>query len=55
MTSRHFLALAALLACVPAARASCGSAFCTLMTDRYATGGGLAHAGWSGDLRIGVP
>lgn len=35
-----------------AASASCGSAFCTLMTDRYAQGTGEPHIGWSADLRI---
>lgn len=35
-----------------AAHASCGSAFCTLMTDRYAQGSGDPHLGWSADLRI---
>ena len=32
--------------------ASCGSAFCTLMTDRYAQGAGEPHLGWSVDLRM---
>ena len=32
--------------------ASCGSAFCTLMTDRYAQGAGEPHLGWSVDLRL---
>lgn len=36
----------------PAAMASCGSAFCTLMTDRYAQGSGDAHPGWSADVRL---
>jgi len=43
------LAIAALAA---SAHASCGSAFCTLMTDRYAQGGGDAHLGWSTDVRL---
>jgi hypothetical protein len=34
------------------AQASCGSAFCTLMTDRYVQGTGEPHAGWSLDLRL---
>jgi hypothetical protein len=34
------------------ASASCGSAFCSLMTDRYAQGTGEPHVGWSADLRI---
>ena len=34
------------------AHASCGSAFCTLMTDRYAQGAGEPHLGWSVDLRL---
>jgi len=42
----------ALAAMTTAASASCGSAFCTLMTDRYAQGTGEAHLGWSADLRI---
>jgi hypothetical protein len=37
---------------VTAASASCGSAFCTLMTDRFAQGTGEPHVGWSSDLRI---
>ncbi len=46
-------ALAAVFAfALPAAHASCGSAFCTLMTDRYASGSAEAHAGWSTDLRF---
>lgn len=36
----------------PAAVASCGSASCTLMTDRYAQGTGDVHVGWSADLRL---
>ena len=35
-----------------AAHASCGSAYCTLMTDRYAQGSGDPHVGWSADLRL---
>lgn len=35
-----------------AAEASCGSAFCTLMTDRYAQGSGEPHLGWSADFRL---
>lgn len=42
----------ALLAWASAAHASCGSAFCTLMTDRYAQGSGEAHVGWSADVRL---
>ncbi len=34
------------------ASASCGTAFCTLMTDRYAQGTGEAHLGWSADVRL---
>ena len=34
------------------AHASCGSAFCTLMTDRYAQGTGEPHLGWSADVRL---
>jgi len=34
------------------ALASCGSAFCTLMSDRYLQGSGDPHAGWSADLRV---
>lgn len=40
---------AAALAVTTAAHASCGSAFCTLMTDRYAQGTGIPHDGWSLD------
>ena len=42
-------AAAAALAVTTAAHASCGSAFCTLMTDRYAQGTGTPHDGWSVD------
>ena len=42
----------ALSALAPLAHASCGSAFCSLMTDRYAQGSGEAHLGWSADLRL---
>jgi hypothetical protein len=41
-----------LAAMATAASAACGSAFCTLMTDRYAQGTGEPHVGWSADLRI---
>jgi hypothetical protein len=45
--------LATALATLPtAASATCGSAFCTLMTDRYAQGTGEPHIGWSADVRI---
>jgi len=41
------------LACLASlTHASCGSAFCTLMTDRYAQGTGESHLGWSGDVRL---
>jgi len=40
--------------CAIAAQASCGSASCTLMTDRYAQGSGEGHPGWSIDLRYEV-
>jgi len=42
----------ALIGTVGPARASCGSASCSLMTDRYAQGIGEAHIGWSADLRL---
>ena len=45
-------AAATLLATSSLASASCGSAFCSLMTDRYAQGTGEPHVGWSADLRI---
>ena len=46
-------ALAAILLAVSAgASASCGSAFCTLMTARYAQGAGAPPAGWSADVRV---
>lgn len=41
-----------LLALAPPTQASCGSAFCTLMTDRYAQGIGEPHLGWSSDVRL---
>lgn len=47
------LAMVIAAACAtPAAMASCGSAFCTLMTDRYAQGTGDGHLGWSTDVRL---
>lgn len=45
-------AAATLCLAASSATASCGSAFCTLMTDRYAQGGGEAHQGWSSDVRL---
>ena len=42
----------ALTVIATSASASCGSAFCTLMTDRFAQGTGDAHLGWSADLRL---
>lgn len=44
-------AAAAALLALPAA-ASCGSAFCSLMTDRYAQDTGSPHVGWSTDVRV---
>jgi len=41
----------ALAAAAPVAQASCGSAFCTLMTDRYALGTEVGE-GWTSDLRL---
>ncbi len=55
MTSRTFVPVAATIVCgiaAPAAVASCGSAFCSLMTDRYVQGSGEPHLGWSADLRL---
>ena len=56
MTFRPLRAAAALvaLASLPAtpALASCGSAFCSLMTDDFAQGVGTSHLGWSSDLRL---
>ena len=43
---------ALLIAAAPPALASCGSAFCTLMTDRYAQASAESHPGWSADLRL---
>ena len=40
------------MALAATAHASCGAAFCTLMTDRYAQGTGEPHLGWSADLRL---
>jgi hypothetical protein len=42
----------ALSALAGVAHSSCGAAFCTLMTDRYAQGTGEPHVGWSADVRI---
>jgi hypothetical protein len=42
---------AALLACAAGAQASCGSAFCTLLNDRFALGIS-EHVGWSADVRL---
>jgi len=42
----------ALTVLATSACAACGSAFCTLMTDRFAQGTGDAHLGWSADLRL---
>ena len=42
----------ALTVLATSATAACGSAFCTLMTDRFAQGTGDAHLGWSADLRL---
>lgn len=36
----------------PLTDASCGSAGCTLMTDRFAQTAGTSHTGWSADVRI---
>jgi hypothetical protein len=44
-------ATALLLPTLPA-HASCGSASCSLMTDRFAEGLGDPHQGWSVDLRL---
>jgi hypothetical protein len=49
--SRCVAAVATTLA-ASAVSASCGSAFCTLMTDRYVQGTGDVHTGWSADLRL---
>ena len=46
------LAALVIAAFASAAEASCGSAFCTLMTDRYAQGSGEPHLGWSADFRL---
>lgn len=42
---------AALLAFAAGAQASCGSAFCTLLNDRFALGIS-EHVGWSADVRL---
>ena len=53
MKTPPFAALAAALFALSfEASASCGSAFCTLMTDRYAQGSGEPHIGWSAELRL---
>jgi hypothetical protein len=49
---RRAAVAAACVLATPWAFASCGSAFCTLMTDRYAQGSGEPHVGWSADLRL---
>src|SRR5262245_15670565 len=36
----------------PLAHGSCGSAFCSLMTDRFAQATGASHVGWSADVRV---
>jgi hypothetical protein len=46
------IAAATLTVLAVTAHASCGTAFCTLMTDRYAQGTGESHPGWSVDLRL---
>ncbi|MEQ1684935.1 MAG: hypothetical protein ABL916_14910 [Burkholderiaceae bacterium] len=49
----HSTLAALIIAALPSAvHASCGSAFCTLMTDRYAQGSGEPHLGWSSDVRL---
>jgi len=53
ITSIQQMTAALTLACLASlTHASCGSAFCTLMTDRYAQGTGESHLGWSGDVRL---
>ncbi len=49
--SRIATALALTILAAPS-HASCGSAFCTLMTDRYAHGTGAPYLGWSADVRL---
>lgn len=51
-TSLKYSVGVTLTALATAASASCGSAFCTLMTDRFAQGTGGSHVGWSADLRV---
>ena len=50
--SRPRCSALALAAAATSASASCGSAYCTLMTDRCAQGTGEPHVGWSADRRI---
>lgn len=45
-------AAVALLALAATAHASCGAAYCTLMTDRFANGAGQAHLGWNADIHL---
>jgi hypothetical protein len=56
MKPKHQLArttaVLALASMASIAHASCGSTFCTLMTDRYAQGTGEPHVGWSADVRL---
>jgi hypothetical protein len=49
---RSLLLLGALSSATCLAHASCGSAYCTLMTDRYAQGSGDPHLGWGVDVRL---
>ncbi len=49
--SGRIVAAVCLAAAATLSHASCGSAYCTLMTDRYAQGSGEPHVGWSADLR----
>src|SRR4030095_2631695 len=48
---RSFVAVAVLLV-TRATDASCGSASCSLMTDRFAQTTGSSHVGWSADMRV---
>ncbi|HEU5296913.1 MAG TPA: transporter [Burkholderiaceae bacterium] len=50
-TSRRRLAAPLLLGAAGAAHAACGSAFCTLLNDRFALGT-WDHVGWSADVRV---
>jgi hypothetical protein len=53
LRSAGWLAVAVTVLAFPVlAHGSCGSAFCSLMTDRFAQTTGASHVGWSADVRV---